>query len=73
MGKLLSTPEERDLECLCNLLKTVGKTLETDQAAKVFATYFERIREFSVNEALPQRIRFMLQVRFFFRFAVLWF
>ncbi|XP_014679361.1 PREDICTED: eukaryotic translation initiation factor 4 gamma 2-like, partial [Priapulus caudatus] len=50
-----------DLECLCQIMKTVGRRLDTDKARGWMEQYFERIRQFSYNPELPARIRFMLQ------------
>lgn len=61
--KLLISKDERDLECLCGLLKAAGKKMDTPAAEKLFATYFDKIREMSKNEQLfSPRIRFMLLV-----------
>jgi len=58
---LKNSEDERDIECLCNLLKKVGKTLDTPQARNFFESYFNRIQTLSTSKNLPSRIRFMLK------------
>ncbi|ESO83290.1 hypothetical protein LOTGIDRAFT_133686 [Lottia gigantea] len=50
-----------DLECLCQIMRTVGPRLDTSRAKAWMDQYFERIRYFAGNDELPRRIRFMLQ------------
>ncbi|XP_041366802.1 eukaryotic translation initiation factor 4 gamma 2-like [Gigantopelta aegis] len=50
-----------DLECLCQIMRTVGPRLDTPQAKAWMDKYFERIELFGKNAHLPSRIRFMLQ------------
>ncbi|KAK3101829.1 hypothetical protein FSP39_006674 [Pinctada imbricata] len=50
-----------DLECLCQIMKTVGRRLDTDKAKSWMNAYFERIKSFASRPELPSRIRFMLQ------------
>ncbi|XP_054718827.1 eukaryotic translation initiation factor 4 gamma 2-like isoform X2 [Uloborus diversus] len=50
-----------DLECLCQIMKTVGHRLDTDKAKALMNQYFERMQTFACNFDLPSRIRFMLQ------------
>ncbi|XP_042900691.1 eukaryotic translation initiation factor 4 gamma 2 [Parasteatoda tepidariorum] len=50
-----------DLECLCQIMKTVGHRLDTDKAKALMNQYFERMQVFASNFELPSRIRFMLQ------------
>nr|KAG5693281.1 hypothetical protein BaRGS_011602 [Batillaria attramentaria] len=50
-----------DLECLCQIMRTVGPRLDTPRAKAWMSQYFERIELFAMNEDLPSRIRFMLQ------------
>lgn len=49
-----------DLECLSQILKTVGRRLDTAKARAWMDQYFERIKMFIASEQLPSRIRFML-------------
>ncbi|KAG1714650.1 Eukaryotic translation initiation factor 4 gamma 2 [Nymphon striatum] len=50
-----------DLECLCQIMKTVGHRLDTSKAKALMDQYFSRIESYAVNQELPSRIRFMLQ------------
>lgn len=50
-----------DLECLCQIIRTVGRRLDTPKAKAWMDQYFERIKNFAANPDLPSRIRFMLQ------------
>jgi hypothetical protein len=54
-------PEEEAIESLCKLLMTVGKKLDSAQAARHIDAYFDQIAEFSTNPKLQSRIRFMLK------------
>ncbi|KAI8847491.1 armadillo-type protein, partial [Chytridium lagenaria] len=54
-------PEEEETECLCKLLKSVGERLDHPAAKSHMDLYFTRIKELSVNQKLPARIRFMIQ------------
>ncbi|GAB1609027.1 eukaryotic translation initiation factor 4 gamma 2, partial [Argonauta hians] len=50
-----------DLECLCQIIRTVGRRLDSVEAKAWMDKYFERIKNFASNSDLPSRIRFMLQ------------
>ncbi|XP_064601391.1 eukaryotic translation initiation factor 4 gamma 2-like [Liolophura sinensis] len=50
-----------DLECLCQIMRTVGRRLDTPKAKAWMDQYFVRIAAFACNMELPSRIRFMLQ------------
>lgn len=50
-----------DLECLCQIMKTVGRLLDTEKAKPLMDQYFDRMAKFAMNTELPSRIRFMLQ------------
>ena len=50
-----------DIECLCEILRTVGQRLDHDRARSWMDQYFERIRAYQSNPELPARIRFLLQ------------
>ncbi|XP_076449980.1 eukaryotic translation initiation factor 4 gamma 2-like [Babylonia areolata] len=52
---------EEDMECLCQIMRTVGPRLDTPKAKALMKQYFNRIEVFASNEELPSRIRFMLQ------------
>ena len=69
--KLLSHKEgeyydERDLECLCNLLRTIGKLLDHEKMEKQMDEHFTKIDSLSKDERLSSRIRFLLKVFFLF-------
>ncbi|RUS87631.1 hypothetical protein EGW08_004616, partial [Elysia chlorotica] len=50
-----------DLECLCQIMRTIGPRIDTPKARAWMDQYFERINYFADNGDLPSRIRFMLQ------------
>ncbi|XP_012944047.1 eukaryotic translation initiation factor 4 gamma 2 [Aplysia californica] len=50
-----------DLECLCQIMRTIGPRIDTPKARAWMDQYFERINQFALNSELPSRIRFMLQ------------
>ncbi|XP_023238613.1 eukaryotic translation initiation factor 4 gamma 2-like [Centruroides sculpturatus] len=50
-----------DLECLCQIMKTVGHRLDTEKAKARMDQYFDRMKTLANNNELPSRIRFMLQ------------
>ncbi|XP_063978604.1 eukaryotic translation initiation factor 4 gamma 1-like isoform X2 [Diachasmimorpha longicaudata] len=61
---LLATPDEENLECLCKLLTTVGKTLEPKSEAEAFPGYFNQLAEMSSKKSskkISSRVRFMIQ------------
>lgn len=50
-----------DLECLCQIMRTSGRILDTEEAQPLMAQFFHRIQQLSVSPVLALRIRFMLQ------------
>ncbi|XP_070702534.1 eukaryotic translation initiation factor 4 gamma 2a [Pempheris klunzingeri] len=50
-----------DLECLCQIMKTVGPKLDHDKAKSLMDQYFGRMQCLTTNKELPARIRFLLQ------------
>ncbi|XP_041844545.1 eukaryotic translation initiation factor 4 gamma 2a [Melanotaenia boesemani] len=50
-----------DLECLCQIMKTVGPKLDHEKARSLVDQYFGRMRALANNKELPARIRFLLQ------------
>ncbi|XP_067444798.1 eukaryotic translation initiation factor 4 gamma 2a [Thunnus thynnus] len=50
-----------DLECLCQIMKTVGPKLDHEKAKSLMDQYFSRMRSLTNNKELPARIRFLLQ------------
>lgn len=53
--------QAEDLECLAQIMRTVGKRLDRDKAKLWMEQYFERIKMLAEHPDLPSRIRFMLQ------------
>ena len=63
---LLEDPDEQDLECVCNLLRTVGRQLDTsepsDKAQKGVKEHIARLQAILAGEKKPSsRIRFMVE------------
>jgi len=54
-------PMAEDLECLCQIMRTCGRILDTDKGSKLMEQYFNRMQILAKNEELPSRIRFMLR------------
>jgi translation initiation factor 4G len=50
-----------DLECLTQIMKTIGKGLDNGKAKLWMDQYFRRMETFMANMELPSRIRFMLR------------
>ncbi|XP_041795796.1 eukaryotic translation initiation factor 4 gamma 2a, partial [Chelmon rostratus] len=50
-----------DLECLCQIMRTVGPKLDHEKAKSLMDQYFGRMRSLTTNKELPARIRFLLQ------------
>ncbi|XP_069759826.1 eukaryotic translation initiation factor 4 gamma 2-like isoform X2 [Narcine bancroftii] len=50
-----------DLECLCQIMRTVGPRLDHEKAKSLMDQYFARMRSLMQNKELPARIRFLLQ------------
>ncbi|XP_044010122.1 uncharacterized protein LOC122853769 [Aphidius gifuensis] len=57
---LLTIPDERKIECLCELLKTIGQMLETSNDNH-FNCCFQEVNSLALNEQLSSRVRCMLQ------------
>jgi hypothetical protein len=53
--------QAEDLECLCHLMKTCGRILDTPKAKVRMDQYFERLISTAENFQMPRRIRFMIQ------------
>jgi translation initiation factor 4G len=56
-------PEEEDVESLCRLLTTIGKSLDVPKAKQHMDIYFGRMKTIADNMKISSRIRFMIQVR----------
>lgn len=54
------TPEEEDIESLCRLLTTVGKTLDSPKAKPHMDVYFSRMNQLRNNPVVASRMQFML-------------
>uniref|UniRef100_A0AAY4DMX5 Eukaryotic translation initiation factor 4 gamma 2 n=1 Tax=Denticeps clupeoides TaxID=299321 RepID=A0AAY4DMX5_9TELE len=50
-----------DLECLCQIMRTVGPRLDHEKAKSLMDQYFGRMQSLMNNKDLPARIRFLLQ------------
>ncbi|XP_051553023.1 eukaryotic translation initiation factor 4 gamma 2-like isoform X2 [Myxocyprinus asiaticus] len=50
-----------DLECLCQIMSTVGPRLDHEKAKSLMDQYFGRMQSLMNNKDLPARIRFLLQ------------
>ena len=50
-----------DIECMCQIMSTIGKRLDTSKAMNIMNQYFDRIEMLSQSSELPSRIRFMLR------------
>lgn len=59
-NKPLSEQTE-DLECLCHLMRTCGRILDTPNGKFRMDQYFERMDQVIESEKMPLRIRFMVQ------------
>ncbi|KAG1746344.1 hypothetical protein EDB19DRAFT_1873438 [Suillus lakei] len=53
--------EEKELESLCQLVKTVGQLLDTRKARAHMDVYFTRMKELGKSHNVNPRIKFMLQ------------
>jgi len=53
--------QAEDLECLCHLIRTCGKNLDTTVGKVRMDQYFDRLSKVTANENMPVRIRFMIQ------------
>jgi len=53
--------QAEDLECLCHLMKTCGRILDTPKGKLRMDQYIERLEQTIENPQMPLRIRFMLQ------------
>lgn len=50
-----------DLECLCQILRTCGQVLDSEQARQLMDQYFKRMEVVTKTQGLPIRIKFMLR------------
>ena len=61
----VDNPEEEEIESLCKLLTTVGKSLDTQKARAHMDVYFSRMKELTKSLHVTPRMQFMLQVSSF--------
>ncbi|KIJ15652.1 hypothetical protein PAXINDRAFT_76943 [Paxillus involutus ATCC 200175] len=57
----VETPEEEEIESLCQLLKTVGLQLDVPKARAHMDVYFARMKELCKSLNVSPRMQFMLQ------------
>lgn len=50
-----------DLECLCQIMRTCGRILDTEKGKGLMEQYFDRMKLLAANSDLQPRIRFMLK------------
>ena len=53
--------QAEDLECLCHLMKTCGRILDTTKGKALMDQYFMRLQQHADSEVFPVRIRFLIQ------------
>ncbi|XP_029648517.1 eukaryotic translation initiation factor 4 gamma 1 isoform X1 [Octopus sinensis] len=61
VSNLLKSRDEESLECLCRLLKTVGKEVDSDVSKGTMKIYFQQMKEIVSEKKTSSRVRFMLQ------------
>eukprot|EP01137_Pigoraptor_chileana_P026610 Opistho-2@8165 len=59
-GKVQDAHPE-DIECLCRLMRTVGKAIDTDEASSYMDAYFNRMNELIHSDKMPNRLKFALE------------
>ncbi|XP_033642512.1 eukaryotic translation initiation factor 4 gamma 3-like [Asterias rubens] len=59
--KLLCSKDEESLECMSNLMSTIGKILDHEKAKNRIDQYFTQIKNIISQKKTSARIRFMLQ------------
>lgn len=50
-----------DIECLCQIMRTCGRILDSDKGRGLMDQYFKRMNSLAESRDLPLRIRFMLR------------
>ena len=58
---LKNSKDEHSLECMCQLLTTIGLKMDHEIGRNVMDNYFKRIRNMVFNKQTSSRIIFMLQ------------
>ncbi|VDI07805.1 Hypothetical predicted protein [Mytilus galloprovincialis] len=59
--KLLNSKYEESLECLCKLLQTIGKELDSQKAKPRIDKYFQRMHKLVEEKKTSSKVRFILQ------------
>jgi hypothetical protein len=59
--KEMTHPDEAYIECCCNLLKSIGKLIDTKSGKEYIKAYFERLEILGKHSELSTRVRFMCQ------------
>ncbi|XP_055819430.1 eukaryotic translation initiation factor 4G-like isoform X2 [Solanum dulcamara] len=54
------TPDEEDIESLCNLMSTIGEMIDHSKAKDYMDAYFDMMTTMANNTDLSTRVRFML-------------
>lgn len=58
--KLLKAKDDESLECLCQLMATIGKDLDHEKAKNRMDQYFTKVDKIIQSKKNPPRIRFLL-------------
>ncbi|ESO10889.1 hypothetical protein HELRODRAFT_134359, partial [Helobdella robusta] len=61
LTKLIKATDEDSIECLCWLLRTIGKDLDSDRNKKHLDAFFSEIVKKSKSKGVSPRTKFMLQ------------
>lgn len=61
LSRLMKTDDEDSIECLCWLVRTIGKDLDQPKNKKALDSLFVEISKKSAGKAMSLRTRFMLQ------------
>ncbi|VDH90680.1 translation initiation factor 4G [Mytilus galloprovincialis] len=59
--KLLNSKDEESLECLCELLRTIGKKIDSEKAKPRVDQYFQRMHKVVAEKKTSSRVKFILQ------------
>ncbi|XP_071121349.1 eukaryotic translation initiation factor 4 gamma 1-like [Mytilus edulis] len=59
--KLLNSKDEESLECLCELLQTIGKELDSEKAKPRVDQYFQIMHKLVAEKKTSLRVKFILQ------------
>lgn len=56
------TPAEEDVEALCKLMGTIGRSLDHQKAAGYMTIYFQRLEKIAKNQLLSSHTRYAVCV-----------